>query len=92
MLLLTYDISDDKVRSEFSNFIQKYGQRVQYSVYKIKNSRRLLDNISVEIEKTFIKKFKNTDSVYVFMICDACQKRVLKFGSATYEDKEVIYL
>ena len=39
MLLLTYDISDDKVRTDFSTFIQQYGERVQYSVYKIKNSK-----------------------------------------------------
>ena len=92
MLLLTYDISDDKVRTDFSTFIQQYGERVQYSVYKIKNSNRVLTNISIEIKHNFLKRFKNTDSVYVFKVCEACKKQVLKFGSATYEDKDVVYL
>lgn len=91
MLLLTYDITDDKLRTKFSEFIQQYGDRVQYSVYKIKNSDRVLNNIQLTINKKFAKRFSKTDSVYIFAICEGCKKKVLKFGNSVYEDKEVIY-
>lgn len=92
MLLITYDITDDKLRTKFAEFLSQYGERVQFSVFRIRNSQRILNNIEVEIEKKYRKRFKDTDSVYVFMICEACKQRVMKFGNAVYEDKEVLYL
>ncbi|RMD76639.1 CRISPR-associated endonuclease Cas2 [Candidatus Dojkabacteria bacterium] len=91
MILLTYDISDDKLRTKFSKFLEKYGFRLQFSVFKIKNSRRVLDVIKLEIEKRFAKKFTNTDSIYIFEICEGCEKKTTKFGFAKHEDEDVVY-
>jgi len=68
MLLISYDISDDKVRTKFSKYIRKYGRRVQYSVYEIYNSDRVIDNICAEIEGTFEKMFSKSDSVLVMPV------------------------
>jgi len=57
MLLISYDVADDKVRTQFSKFIRKYGRRIQYSVYEIHNSERVIANICAEIEGNFEKKF-----------------------------------
>lgn len=35
MIIVSYDISNDKVRSKFSKFLLEYGDRLQYSVYEI---------------------------------------------------------
>lgn len=40
MLIITYDISDTKLRTEFSKMIMKYGRRLQMSVYELNNSPR----------------------------------------------------
>ncbi len=45
MYLVLYDIEDDRLRTRFSKFLQKYGRRLQYSVFEVKNSKRILDNI-----------------------------------------------
>ena len=50
MILISYDISDNKLRNKFSKFIKKYGIRIQYSVFEITNSKRMLNNISCEIK------------------------------------------
>ncbi len=91
MILLTYDISSDKKRAKFSKFIEKYGVRIQYSVFKIKNSKRVLDNVLVELNHSFKKYFDDSDSVYIFQICERCDKSTIKFGSSRHEDVEVIY-
>ena len=65
-------------------------KKIQYSVYKIKNSKRVLQNIKNEIQYNYKKKFKKTDSVYVFTICKLCNTKTLKFGQCVYEDKDVI--
>ena len=66
MILLSYDISNDKLRTKFSKFLEKYGHRIQYSVFEIDNSKRILDNIVCDIENGFAKKFGEMDSIYVF--------------------------
>jgi len=57
MFIISYDFKDDKVRARFSKYIKKYGRKIQYSVYEIKNSDRVLKNIAKEIELE--DKFEN---------------------------------
>lgn len=88
MVLLSYDIADDKKRTRFSKYIRKYGHRLQYSVYEIENSSRILDNIVTCIENNFLKEFDETDSVYIFKLTGNCE--VKKFGYASHEDDDII--
>jgi CRISPR-associated protein Cas2 len=90
MVLLSYDISDNKKRARFSKYIQKFGHRLQYSVYEIENSSRILDNIIGSIENKFIKEFDETDSVYIFKLTGSCE--VKKFGYVSHEDADVIII
>lgn len=45
MIIVSYDISDDKLRTNFAKYLSKFGHRIQYSVFEIDNSTRILDNI-----------------------------------------------
>lgn len=90
MLILSYDITNNKLRTRFSKYIKQYGEKIQYSVYRIKNSHRVLKNIQKEVEYKYKKQFKPTDSVYVFYICNSCNPKTLKFGQCVYEDKDVV--
>lgn len=91
MLLVTYDISDTKKRTKFSKFLEQHGSRVQYSVFRVKNSKRILNIITSTIEQKFAKHFTGEDSIYIFSICDGCNKKAFKYGHAVYEDKDVVY-
>jgi CRISPR-associated protein Cas2 len=42
MLIVSYDISNDKIRTRFAKFLSKFGYRLQYSIFEIKNSKRIL--------------------------------------------------
>lgn len=88
MLIVSYDISDNKLRTRFSNYLNKFGYRLQFSVYKIRNSQRLLVNIITEIEGRFGKRFSQTDSVIIFNLSKQC--KIHQFGYAVNEDKELI--
>lgn len=88
MVIISYDISDTKKRNKFSKYIQKYGHRLQYSVYEIDNSEKILYNIIAEINNNFAKKFDQTDSVYIFKMSASCE--VQKFGYAKNEDSVLL--
>ena len=42
MIIVSYDISNDKKRRHFQKFIERFGHRIQYSVYEMENSNRIL--------------------------------------------------
>ncbi len=90
MLLVSYDISNDKLRTRFSKFLGKFGYRLQYSVFEIKNSSRILENITTQIECYFSKQFEQTDSIYIFQMSKTC--KITKYGYAKNNDSDLIII
>ena len=86
MVIVSYDISDDKLRTKFSKYLSKFGHRLQYSVFEIDNSNRILDNIVTDIKNRFEKCFTQQDSVMVFKLSASCE--VLRFGCARNDEKD----
>lgn len=90
MLMVSYDISNDKLRIRFSKFLSKFGHRLQYSVFEIHNSDRFLENITTKIECYFSKQFQQTDSVMIFKMSKTCE--ITKYGYAKNVDEDLIVL
>ncbi len=88
MILVSYDISEDKLRSKFSKYLSKFGHRVQYSVYEIDNGDRILKNIQVELESLWVPKFKETDSVVI--IVAAASSKIIRCGYARHDDEALL--
>lgn len=92
MLLVTYDIQNDKLRTQFSKVLKKYGYRLQYSVFKIKNSKRILNLITTEIKSRFEKRFSNSDSILIFKFSQTSVDKMVKFGYAKDMDEDIIFM
>jgi CRISPR-associated protein Cas2 len=90
MLFISYDFDDDRKRARFAKFLKKFGRKIQYSVYEIKNSPRVLQNILSEIELKYKKDFSGSDSILIFYICESCQKKIKRYGYAANEEEEVV--
>lgn len=89
MMIISYDIADDKLRGRFAKMLTKNGAiRLQLSVYEVNNTSRVVDNIMVKIEDVFSKHFGGEDSVVVF---DIGQAKIRKFGNAAHRDRDVVY-
>lgn len=84
MIIISYDISDDKKRNKFSKYLCKFGHRIQYSVFEIDNSERILSNIMTDIENKYMKVFDQSDSVYIFNLSSSC--KVKRYGYAKNEE------
>ena len=90
MLIVSYDIADDKLRSKFAKYLKKFGFRLQYSVFQVKNSEHVLKNITTEINTTFGKMFEQKDSVIIFQLSQQCKKTC--FGYAVNDDDELMII
>jgi CRISPR-associated protein Cas2 len=72
----------------FCPILKQFGRRIQYSVFEIKNSPRIIDNIQSEIESNYNKKFSQGDSVLVFNIPDS--SNILRFGYPVNEETDLL--
>ncbi|MBQ8223517.1 MAG: CRISPR-associated endonuclease Cas2 [Bacteroidales bacterium] len=88
MLVVSYDIEDDKLRTRFSKMLTKQGAiRLQLSVYELNNTNRMAENLKLKIER-FAKHFGGADSVIIF---DVNRENLIKYGNAIHRDKEIVY-
>lgn len=86
MIIVSYDISDDKKRTKFAKYLERFGHRIQYSVFEIDNSERILENIKADLDNRFMKMFSQEDSVYIFKLSSSCQ--VSRYGYAKNEETD----
>lgn len=90
MIIVSYDISADKLRTRFSKYLSKYGRRLQYSVFEIENSEKMLNNIMAGISNDFEKKFTQSDSVIIFVLSSSCKS--IRYGYAKNEEKDLVLI
>jgi len=89
MFIVVYDIAEDRLRTRFSKFLSQFGRRLQYSVFEIMNSPRVLANIRTEIKATYEKKFGQGDSVLLINVPDSAV--VDRFGHAVNEETDLLF-
>lgn len=88
-VIVAYDIENDKLRTHFSKFLLKYGIRLQFSVFEIVNSPRVIDVIKEKIEQKFKKRFSQGDSVIMFY---TDLGKAITYGNADHLNKDCIFV
>jgi CRISPR-associated protein Cas2 len=87
VIIVSYDISDNKKRTKFAKYLSRFGHRIQYSVFEIDNSEKVLSNIVSDIQNRYMKVFDQTDSVYIFQLSSSC--KVTRYGYAKNEESDL---
>jgi len=86
LVWVIYDISDDKVRRKVVKVTEEAGlYRVQKSVFLGTIERNPLDELVLQVSKLIDE---DTDSVYIFPMCEADFKKVILKGQAV--DKKLV--
>jgi len=62
--------------------------RLQFSVYEVNNTDRVLNNLIIKIENEFSKLFSGEDSVIIF---DVSSVKLKKYGNAIHRDKDIVF-
>ena len=85
LVWVIYDIADDKRRGGVAKLCKGYGlYRVQKSAFLGDLNRNEADSIALECEE----RIEETDSVFVFPMCDDCYKKIKLIGEGF--DKDLI--
>lgn len=69
--LIAYDIQKNKLRKKLSTLLEKYGSRVNFSVFECTLSKTKLKQLLEEIkeQKLYDERF---DSIRFYHICEHC--------------------
>ncbi|NJR50151.1 MAG: CRISPR-associated endonuclease Cas2 [Leptolyngbyaceae cyanobacterium CSU_1_3] len=89
LVVVVYDISDDKRRLKLSNFLEGHGRRVQYSVFEcflsLEEMRQLYQKVQGKVKAS-------EDSVRFYWISQDAVSRVLTIGSPLPEPPPTCYI
>jgi CRISPR-associated protein Cas2 len=72
--VVAYDVEDDKKRNKIAKFLEKYGARVNYSVFECMFTPVQLEKAKDNIAKQIDRK---TDSVVFYRICVNCYTKTV---------------
>jgi CRISPR-associated protein Cas2 len=89
LVIVVYDIPDDKRRTKLSNFLEGYGRRIQYSVFECFLS---LNEMQRLYEMTLKKVETQEDNVRFYWIAQEAVSRTLTIGSNLPEEPPNYYV
>jgi CRISPR-associated protein Cas2 len=87
--LVCYDIADDRRRQHVSELLLDFGSRVQESVFECLIDAPLAEQMQERLRKAIET---DSDSVFIFPLCDACMARSSNLGLARQAADPEVYI
>ncbi|MCP5064503.1 MAG: CRISPR-associated endonuclease Cas2 [Ignavibacteriae bacterium] len=87
--IITYDISDDKIRLRISNILEDYGVRVQKSVFECwLDNDKSLDQLTNVLEDVL----DDNGNIRIYPLCKVCFEKSVGIGKVVKIDGEDGYM
>ena len=89
-VIIAYDVTDDRRRYRLCKALERYGVRIQYSVFDLsitsKDLQKLIDRLQSLIDN-------KVDRLLVLQLCSACHASVGRYGNMTsYEPGQTLII
>jgi len=81
LIIVSYDIKDNKRRNKLHKTLKGYGMPVQYSVFECNLNQNQFNSLHNDSQE-FVK---NGDSILYYSLCDRCQTKI----SAIYKSPPI---
>lgn len=80
-LVVTYDISKDKIRNRVFRILEGYGAWKQYSVFELE----ITDVQRVQLEEKIRNTIETHDRVRIYELCARCIGKITELGEQSPE-------
>jgi CRISPR-associated protein Cas2 len=91
LILLSYDVPDDRRRTRLAHALKDFGERVQYSVFECRLTPKQLERLRERVRPLIAPE---EDNLRIYVLCRECQDRIesLGTGKIVLEDPDVYLL
>jgi CRISPR-associated protein Cas2 len=89
VIVVSYDIPEDKRRTKIHKILKSYGQWMQYSVFECDLSEAQYAKLRSRLSK-LIKP--EQDSVRFYFLCRCCQTKVERIGGEQVRDETIFFV
>jgi CRISPR-associated protein Cas2 len=84
-LVISYDVTDDRIRARLAKRLRGYVNRVQKSVFEGPVDDGRIEELRSEIRQTMDQ---DADSVRIYSLCSRCQGATEVMGTGVYIEQE----
>lgn len=91
-VLITYDIEDDRLRTRVAHVLERYGRRVQYSVFECTLKARRYEEMKERLRDVVQHAGEATFSIRFYRLCKACTARFEVLGSGALSPNEAYFI
>jgi CRISPR-associated protein Cas2 len=89
LVIVSYDIEDDKTRTRLAHKLKDFGPRVQFSVFEADISDKELGKLKQLLRDVNLAK---NDSIRLYRICESCAKRIKIWGAGEVTKDKDYYI
>lgn len=91
VVLIAYDIREDKTRRHVARTLEAYGHRVQRSVFECEVTRPQYDALKGQLEAA-LEAPEESDSIRCYQLCGACVRKASVIGTGSLAEDPSYYL
>jgi CRISPR-associated protein Cas2 len=89
IVIVTYDISEDRVRTRLMKDLRDFGPRVQYSVFETDINEKEFEKLNMMLAKVDLGE---QDSIRLYQICRHCEGKIKLWGQGEVSKDKPYYI
>lgn len=90
--IISYDVSDTRIRSRLSKILEGFGERVQYSVFECNLSRDQYSNLLAKLQAQSLLKERKSCKISLYKVEPHLISKIRRVGAKPLIDQEVILI
>ena len=87
MYVISYDISEDRMRRKIAKELQNYGVRIQYSVFECDLTAKRYKELYAKLVKLTLELHEG--SIRIYTICQNCQEKIVTIGEPLNQLRQI---
>lgn len=78
MYVISYDLSNNKLRNKVAKELENYGRRVQYSVFECRISKKQMEQLYEKLLPIMQKEPEG--NIRIYRLCMNCEEQIQTIG------------
>jgi CRISPR-associated protein Cas2 len=89
LIVISYDVANDRRRTRLAKELENFGRRVQYSVFECLLDVRQLERLRTRLLRRIEA---SEDSIRIYSLCQDCRAKVEVHGLGTVTEDPKVYV